>query len=73
MPNQKPFQHLEAMTPMLRSDATSRPSRRDHQAAQVERAALKRELHAAKWDKRTRTTVFGKPTWQHRPRKGKKT
>jgi hypothetical protein len=24
-------------------------------------------------DKRTRTTVFGKPTWQHRPRKGKKT
>ena len=36
--------------------------RRDHQAAQVERAALKRELHAAKWDKRTRNTVFGKPT-----------
>jgi hypothetical protein len=74
MPNQKPFQRLGAdSNAQVGRHFEAVAQRRDHQAAQVERAALKRELHAAKWDKRTRTTVFGKPTWQHRPRKGKKT
>jgi hypothetical protein len=56
---------------------------RNVQAAQVERAALKRELHAPKYDPKKRKTVWhglgakvppfapGKPTWQHRPRKTK--